>query len=93
MAEFIDIILKFVDAFNNAGIQLVFYFGGPTVDKKRVLWSSRRFRDVKRVESVFDMLINRTPICNIDISNILTPHLSAFAMLIIRHYTDSEVRF
>lgn len=54
--EYIEKLGKFVQAFKQIGVKLVFYFGGGTVNPKRKEWIKRCFERLERVYQMFDQL-------------------------------------
>ncbi|XP_046669806.1 constitutive coactivator of peroxisome proliferator-activated receptor gamma-like [Homalodisca vitripennis] len=51
----------FVQAFANLGIRLVFFFDGPTAEKKRKTWVERRMSKLGSMYIVLDAISNGTP--------------------------------
>ncbi|CAG0921102.1 unnamed protein product, partial [Notodromas monacha] len=51
--EYVQLLKRFCEAFQKAGIKLVFFFDGPTTEVKRPLWVQRRVQNAKDVEDIF----------------------------------------
>lgn len=57
--QFVENCCGFVDRFRTAGIRLVFFFDGPTVNQKRETWIQRRKRSIRDIERIFDSLAHK----------------------------------
>ncbi|XP_063224758.1 constitutive coactivator of peroxisome proliferator-activated receptor gamma-like [Bacillus rossius redtenbacheri] len=78
---------KFVTAFKDAGIKLVFYFDGSNVDEKRHVWISRQNEKIKKQEHIFQKL--KRGLC--PNKNLLPALYGAFGRFILQHELDCEV--
>ena len=52
LKEFIEEAKKFVTGFQNLGVQLVFFFDGPTANVKRETWIQRRLKSMQDAEEI-----------------------------------------
>lgn len=92
MQEFLARLRAFVEAFKKIGVKLVFFFGGPTVEKKRDAWIERRLRNVRDVLAVFDFLGKGNITKNIpDKLASLPPTMGLMMSFLLKHMLDCEV--
>lgn len=56
LKQYGDKATEFVNAFKNLGVRLVFFFDGPTEQRKRNTWVRRRMESMKKSHKVQDFI-------------------------------------
>ncbi|GLG99189.1 Uncharacterized protein GBIM_05708 [Gryllus bimaculatus] len=54
--EYVEVFQNFIQAFQDIGVKLVFFFDGPTQARKRKVWVERRLKSLMDVYRVFDLI-------------------------------------
>lgn len=86
---------RFVEAFRQIGVRLVFFFDGPTVNEKRTTWVQRRLSKVTSVYSVLDDISRGNPSTSISHEKhfMLPPGLGQLSRIIFQTMCGCEVSF
>lgn len=88
--EFIYRLQTFTESFKKLGVELIFFFGGLTPEKKRNSWIERRRRNLDDTHLVLDILKegrNLPPQLHS-----IPPNMGITASYILKHVLEYEVR-
>ncbi|KAJ9580161.1 hypothetical protein L9F63_004178, partial [Diploptera punctata] len=93
LKEYIEMLKKFVNAFQSAGARLVIYFDGATVERKRPIWIQRRLRNLQDVYKIFDCLNKWKRVSYIDQTLMQLPAgLGGITRFLFKELPGCEVR-